>query len=70
MKLLTFSWVVYSDSTPPSAEKDIHIEIKGLQSEKHQSVVPVTEVTIPMLVMRARQLLSSSDTASLGHIAG
>jgi hypothetical protein len=45
VKLLTFTWVVYGDSTPPSVEKDIHIEIKGLQSEKHQSVVPVPEVT-------------------------
>ncbi|KAK9906400.1 hypothetical protein WJX75_001237 [Coccomyxa subellipsoidea] len=43
VKLLTFTWVVYGDSTPPSVEKDIHIEIKGLQSEKHQSVVPVPE---------------------------
>lgn len=29
VKLLTFSWVVYSDTTPPAAEKELHIDISS-----------------------------------------
>ena len=29
VKLLTFSWVVYSDTTPPAAEKEVHIDISS-----------------------------------------
>ncbi|EIE24300.1 alpha/beta-hydrolase [Coccomyxa subellipsoidea C-169] len=46
VKLLTFSWVVYDDTTPPAAEKEVHIDIPDPKSNDLPQTLQAKEVEV------------------------
>ena len=44
VKLLTFSWIVYSDTTPPAKEKEVHINVSDSEIDQPHEAAQVAEV--------------------------
>lgn len=59
VKLLTFSWVVYDDTTPPAAEKELHINIPHPNS---QSLKQTAQVNEAKLFLQVRAFLVAQPT--------
>ena len=66
VKLLTFSWVVYEDTAPPAAEKEVHVDIPDPKSKDLPQPVQPGEVKLLQPVSAQSALLISN---SCGHRA-
>ena len=44
VKLLTFSWVVYNDTTPPAKEKEVHVDLTDPKIKMPPKTVQVGQI--------------------------
>ncbi len=66
VKLLTFSWVVYNDTTPPAAEQEVRIDLPDPESKDLPQTLQAKEVKV-MQTVRAPSTPHSIFCDHQGH---